>query len=221
MLATEAMHTAECNDAELVADSLGGSRDAFRQIVERYQTLICSLMYSSTGNVSQSEDMAQETFLAAWKQLRTLREPDKLRAWLCGIVRNRTQKSLQRERREPVHHAARLEDAHESGGRGDSVAVAAENPRSLPGTAHPVLSRTPIHCTRGGGIGIDHVAARTEGATLLLHRMLARQLGYQVIGNKVAELTEERELSPSWLALSLLVHVLPCGRVQTSKPTLS
>lgn len=113
-MTAEAMHTAERNDAELVAESLGGSRDAFRQIVERYQTLICSLAYSATGNVSQSEDMAQETFLAAWKQLRALREPDKLRAWLCGIVRNRTQKSLQRERREPVHQAAPLEDAHES-----------------------------------------------------------------------------------------------------------
>jgi hypothetical protein len=32
---------AERNDADLVAESLGGSRDAFRQIVERYQTLIC------------------------------------------------------------------------------------------------------------------------------------------------------------------------------------
>ena len=66
----------------------------------------------------------------------------------------------------------------------------------------------------------DHVAPRTEGATLLLHRMLAGQLGYQVIGNKVAELAEKRELSSRWLALSLFFHALPCGRVQTRKPTL-
>jgi hypothetical protein len=43
MMTTEAMHTAEFNDAELVAESLGGNRDAFRRIVERYQTLISSL----------------------------------------------------------------------------------------------------------------------------------------------------------------------------------
>ena len=71
------MPAMEQNDAELVADSLDGSRDAFRRIVERYQTLICSLAYSATGNVSRSEDMAQETFIAAWKQLRALREPAK------------------------------------------------------------------------------------------------------------------------------------------------
>jgi DNA-directed RNA polymerase specialized sigma24 family protein len=73
------MNLAERNDAELVAESLDGSREAFRQIVERYQNLICSLAYSATGNVNRSEDMAQETFLSAWKDLRSLREPDKLR----------------------------------------------------------------------------------------------------------------------------------------------
>jgi RNA polymerase sigma factor (sigma-70 family) len=108
------MNVAERDDADLVAESLAGSRDAFRAIVERYQTLICSLAYNATGNVSQSEDVAQETFLAAWTDLRSLREPPKLRAWLCGIVRNRIQKSLRREGREPALNAAPLDDARES-----------------------------------------------------------------------------------------------------------
>ena len=43
------MPATEQTDADLVADSLNGSRDAFRRIVERYQTLICSLAYSATG----------------------------------------------------------------------------------------------------------------------------------------------------------------------------
>ena len=89
MITTETMHTTERNDADLVAESLNGGRDAFRQIVERYQTLVCSLAYSATGSVSQSEDVAQETFVSAWKDLRSLREPGKLRSWLCAIARNR------------------------------------------------------------------------------------------------------------------------------------
>jgi RNA polymerase sigma factor (sigma-70 family) len=113
MIKTEAMNVIENNDADLVAESRGGSRDAFRQIVERYQTLICSLAYSATGNVSQSEDVAQETFLSAWKDLRSLREPEKLRSWLCGIVRNRIHQSVQRDGREPAHDAMPLEDAHD------------------------------------------------------------------------------------------------------------
>src|ERR1039458_160094 len=114
MMTIKTMPAVEQNDAELVAESLDGSRDAFRHIVERYQTLICSLSYSATGNVSRSEDVAQETFIAAWKQLRALREPAKLRAWLCGIARHRIQKSFERDGREPAHNAAPLEDAHDS-----------------------------------------------------------------------------------------------------------
>jgi RNA polymerase sigma factor (sigma-70 family) len=72
-----------------VAATLTGNREAFSQIVSRYQSLICSLAYSATGSLGQSEDLAQETFITAWKRLRLLREPSKLRAWLCGIARNR------------------------------------------------------------------------------------------------------------------------------------
>jgi hypothetical protein len=57
------------HDAELVARSLTGNRDAFGLIVSRYQSLVCSIAYSATGCLSRSEDLAQETFLTAWKQL--------------------------------------------------------------------------------------------------------------------------------------------------------
>ena len=112
-MTTEAMHTAEFNDAELVAESLGGNRDAFRRIVERYQTLISSLAYCATGNVSQSEDLAQETFVSAWKQLAELREPAKLRPWLCSITRFLISKEFRRLGREPAHAAESLEAVDE------------------------------------------------------------------------------------------------------------
>jgi len=88
MMTTRMMSVAAHDDAELVSESLAGNRDAFGQIVARYQSLVCSLAYSATGSLSQSKDVAQETFLTAWKQLTGLREPEKLRAWLCGIARN-------------------------------------------------------------------------------------------------------------------------------------
>jgi RNA polymerase sigma factor (sigma-70 family) len=115
MTTTETMpDTVERNDADLVADSLAGRRDAFRQIVERYQTLVCSLAYNATGDVRQSEDVAQETFISAWKDLRLLRQPEKLRAWLCGIVRNQARRRWRDEGREPVSNAVALDDANES-----------------------------------------------------------------------------------------------------------
>src|SRR5436190_1452546 len=93
------MSFVEANDNDLVAASLDGNRDAFAEIVTRYQSLICSVAYSATGSLSQSEDVAQDTFVAAWKQLRTLKEPAKLRSWLCGIARNLVNNTLRRDGR--------------------------------------------------------------------------------------------------------------------------
>ncbi len=111
---TTTMSAAANNDAELVAASLSGNRDAFGQIVSRYQSLICSLAYSATGSLGQSEDLAQETFITAWKHLRHLREQNKLRAWLCGIARNRINSSLRRDGREPLRDAKQLDAVSES-----------------------------------------------------------------------------------------------------------
>jgi DNA-directed RNA polymerase specialized sigma24 family protein len=69
----------ELTDADLVKLSRGGDRDGFGRIVSRYQSLICALAYSSCGNITQSEDIAQEVFLSAWKQLDTLRDPNRLK----------------------------------------------------------------------------------------------------------------------------------------------
>ena len=101
-------------DAELVNASLAGNREAFGHIVSRYQSLVCSLAYSATGNLTQSEDLAQETFLTAWRQLAALREPPKLRAWLCGIARNLINNSLRAQGKEPSHHAESLEEIGET-----------------------------------------------------------------------------------------------------------
>lgn len=61
--------------------------------------------------MSQSEDLAEETFVAAWKDLAQLREPAKLKSWLCTIVRFRISRRFRRQGREPVHAAAPLEEA--------------------------------------------------------------------------------------------------------------
>ena len=114
MMITRAVSAEAFNDAELVGESLAGNRDAFTQIITRYQSLVCSLAYSATGSLSQSEDLAQETFVAAWQHLADLREPQRLRAWLCGIARNLIGKTLRRQGREPSHAAEPLMAADES-----------------------------------------------------------------------------------------------------------
>jgi len=109
MMFSEKMGPPEHADAELVAQAQRGDRDAFGRIVARYQALICALAYNATGSVAQSEDLAQESFVVAWKQLPALREPEKLRSWLCGIVRNLGRRHRRDEKFEPVRRAEPLE----------------------------------------------------------------------------------------------------------------
>jgi RNA polymerase sigma factor (sigma-70 family) len=113
MMTTQTMSVTECNDAGLVTQSMAGNRNAFGQIVAQHQSLICSLAYSATGSLTQSQDIAQETFVTAWIHLPELREPARLRAWLCGIARNLIGKTLRRDAREPVHAAEQLEEPYE------------------------------------------------------------------------------------------------------------
>jgi DNA-directed RNA polymerase specialized sigma24 family protein len=84
------------DDAELVNQSLAGNRTAFGRIISRYQVAIASLAYDATGNLGQSENLVQETFITAWKHLRHLRAPGNLRAWLFGIAWNRIINTLPR-----------------------------------------------------------------------------------------------------------------------------
>src|SRR5436190_1152033 len=100
-------------DTELVSACLSGDREAYSRIVERYQDLLCSLAYSATGSVSESEDLAQEAFVEGWRQLHSLREPEKLRSWLCGILRFKVGRLRRSMGREPVRQAEDLDAAAE------------------------------------------------------------------------------------------------------------
>ncbi len=114
MMTTSMISAVERTDSDLIRECLSGNTDAFGHIVSKYQSLVCSFAYSATGSLSQSEDLAQDTFVTAWKQLANLREPEKLRPWLCGIARNLINSWLRKQGREPSRHAEPLEDVPES-----------------------------------------------------------------------------------------------------------
>lgn len=103
---------AQTTDESLVMYSLGGDRDAFCQIVDRYQNLLCSLAYSSVGQVQLSEDLAQETFIEAWKSLANLEDPSKLKAWLCGILRFRMSAHFRKSSNQPTDQADEYTEDH-------------------------------------------------------------------------------------------------------------
>lgn len=88
------------SDAELVELSLRGEIGPFGQLIERYQSLVCAVAFSATGDRALSEDVAQETFIAAWKGLGDIHDQAKIRSWLCGIARNLSKMAIRKRGRE-------------------------------------------------------------------------------------------------------------------------
>lgn len=78
------------NDALLVSRViLGGDRDAFGQLVERYQSSIRRfLLHLCSGDESLSQDLAQETFLKAWLKIESFRAAANFSTWLYRIAFN-------------------------------------------------------------------------------------------------------------------------------------
>ena len=96
------LEDAPASDSQLVESCLLGNRDAFAQIVARYQSVVCSIAYSMCGDLGRSEDLAQDTFVSAWKSMTELKEPEKLKTWLCGIARNLANSFVRRQQRTPT-----------------------------------------------------------------------------------------------------------------------
>jgi RNA polymerase sigma-70 factor, ECF subfamily len=89
-------------EARLVADALGGSQTAFEHIVRRYQRPILSLIVRITADRAQAEDLAQETFVKAFRNLKSFDPTRRLSSWLFRIAHNTALDALRRVRPELV-----------------------------------------------------------------------------------------------------------------------
>ena len=77
------------DDAALVARSLQQDQEAFGRLIDRHATTIVNLAYRMVGNRAEAEDLAQETFLSAFKSLSTFRADAKFSTWLYRIATNK------------------------------------------------------------------------------------------------------------------------------------
>jgi len=75
-------------DNFLVKETLKGDKDAFRKLVDRYKIPVYNLSYRMIGNYTEAEDVAQETFLRAYKNLNRFQIEFKFSTWLFQICIN-------------------------------------------------------------------------------------------------------------------------------------
>ncbi len=87
------------NSAEdLIARVRRGDDEAFRLIFERYARPIISFIYDMVGERGIAEELTQETFVRAYKNIGGLRDDTKLSTWLFGIAKNVARESLRSRR---------------------------------------------------------------------------------------------------------------------------
>jgi len=84
-------------EASVVALACAGDQPAFEELVRRRQSSIRSLLRSLCRNSALADDLAQETFLQAWKHLKSLRVPDAFSGWLRRLAINSWRQHLRRE----------------------------------------------------------------------------------------------------------------------------
>ena len=75
-------------EALVAALARTGNQDAFAALVARRQAWIRSLMRRCCGDATLADDLAQQTFLQAWRDIGKLREPQRFAAWLKRIAIN-------------------------------------------------------------------------------------------------------------------------------------
>ena len=76
----------ETNDAQLIREILSGNDAAFSILVDKYQKSIHALAWRKVGDFHYAEEIAQDTFLQAYRKLATLRNPHQFAGWLYVIA---------------------------------------------------------------------------------------------------------------------------------------
>jgi RNA polymerase sigma-70 factor, ECF subfamily len=98
------------SDEIIVERALTGDAEAFGEIVRRWERRIFALTYGMLGREEDARDATQETFLAAFRNLRGFRGEAKVSSWLHRIAVNQC---ISRQRRSKVRSEAALEDEQE------------------------------------------------------------------------------------------------------------
>ncbi len=122
--------TAVDDDDGLISAAAEGDRGAFGELYVRYARMVHAILLARVP-AGDAEDLVQDVFVSAMKQLRGLRTASAFRAWLGAIARNRALDYFrQAKRRAPLEEGAGRERAAHPAG--ENALVVMDLIRSLP-----------------------------------------------------------------------------------------
>jgi len=150
-------------ERSLVERAQAGDRDAFEMLVRQRVDAVYRTAYAILGNAADAQDATQETFIAAWRGLPRLREPERFAAWLGRITTNACRMSLRHRQtvREIPMNAEDDRSAVGSYGAPDtSIADAHAFDRAF--GRLPVEQRALLVAHHLDGMGLTDIAAELE-----------------------------------------------------------
>ena len=207
------MQAGSRTDTSLVEASCGGDRTAFTSIIERYHRAVYAVAFSGVRDRARAEDIAQDTFVHAWRHLDDLRDPERLAAWLCGIARNLARDARRRLQRESLGDVGEPIDAATPL---DALTDAESERLIAAGLATvPDVYREPLVLFYYQDRSVDDVA-RTLGITpATTNKRLSR--GRRFLAERVALLERVRGPSPAFVgAVVAAIALLPAPHVDAS-----
>lgn len=85
-LRVSATERAVLSDLDLVRQAQAGDSDAFGELVERNRRAVFRAALAAVGNAAEADDVAQETFVTAYRKLSGFRAESAFRTWLLSIA---------------------------------------------------------------------------------------------------------------------------------------
>lgn len=101
------------DEETLIQRAQKGDVAAFNRLVVQYQELVFNVAYRIMGDPAVAEDVAQETFIAAYQSLRSFRGGS-FKSWLMRVATNRCYDELRRRKRRPQTSLDEIMDENES-----------------------------------------------------------------------------------------------------------
>lgn len=96
--AASAMTGSPASDEDLARRARAGSREAFAQLVRRYERPLARFLWVRTARQEDAEELVQETFLRAWSQLERYDPTRRFATWLFTVARRLAISRRRRER---------------------------------------------------------------------------------------------------------------------------
>jgi RNA polymerase sigma factor (sigma-70 family) len=160
-------------DAELVERAIAGGEDAFRGLVARHQRPVYNLLVRMLRNPSLAEELAQDTFLKAFKNLRTFDPRFKFSNWILKIAHNSAIDAIRRKGPAEVSL-----DEPGGDGEGPTLAESVADPRG--DESLMALERRDL--SRALGAALDRLRPEYRQMVILRYQ---EELGYE----EIAEMT--------------------------------